>query len=168
MQGADAGEFAGGVQTGFDFSDSGLLAMGAAAAAPSPVSMRMREGLSEWRPRSAMARGGIGPECIAGVEVAEALVIEAHPESGCFRGSRAIPARKRMNISLKSNSLPNRHSWPSTVAGKPAAGVNLQVLRLRPSEAEGAGVVEDGVGQRMVGLLLGGGGETEEMVWARI
>ena len=49
--------------------------------------------------------------------------------------------------------------------GEAAAGEDLQVLGGLPDEAKRARVVHDGVGEGMVGSLLGGGGDAEQVAF---
>ncbi len=46
-----------------------------------------------------------------------------------------------------------------------AAGEDLHVFGGRPCEAERTGGVKDGVGERVVGTLFGGGGDAEEVAF---
>ena len=113
--------------------------------------------------------GGIGAEGVAGVKVAYGLVVESHPEAGdAGLGRAAIPASVsgRMKNSLEEGFVAEHACVAFDGGAQTAAGEIWTSAGGAPGEIAGAGGVDDGVGEGMVGALFGGGGEAEEIVSA--
>ena len=108
--------------------------------------------------------GGVGTEGVAGVKIADGRVVERHPEArdaglGCGIAGGQFDER------LIEEGFVAEHAFvPFDVRGEAAAGKNLHIFGGFPGETEIAGGIDDGVGERMVGALLGGGGDAEEIV----
>ncbi len=78
LQGANARQLAGGIESGFHLGDSGLLCDGSGGGGRVAVSMRTRR---PARCERGDGGGGVGAQRVAGVEIADGLIVESHPEA---------------------------------------------------------------------------------------
>ena len=141
------------------------LAMGAAATGESPVSMRTRR--PAWR-SAATACSGIGAEGVAGIEVAGEGVVEGHPQPRDAGSGGGDSLRQRDEEFLEEGFIAEQAIVAFDFGGEAAAGKNLHVFGGLPGEADALrAIIDDGVGERMVGALLGCGGHAEQIVLRR-
>ena len=109
--------------------------------------------------------GGIGAEGVTGVEVADGLVVEGHPEAGDAGVGRGDFGRQGDEGLLKEGLVAEETLLAFDFGGESAAGKNLHVFGGFPGEAVLAGEIDDGVGEGVVGALFGCGGDAEEIVF---
>jgi hypothetical protein len=161
LEGADSGEFTGGVERGFDLSDAGLLGDGCGGGGS--VSGEHEDADAE------AAKGGdgfgcVGTEGVLGVEVTGGGGVEGHPEAGDAGLGWADGIGQGDEEFAEEGFIAEEALEAFDCGGESASGEDLEVLGGFPGKAVEASLVDDGVGEGVVGLLFGGSGEAEEVV----
>ena len=111
-----------------------------------------------------MASAAVGTQGVAGVEITDGHIVESHPQARDARLRRCNSVRQRDKQLLKQRFVAEQAVAAFDLGGKAASGQNLHVFGGRPSQPARLRGIDNGVGQRMVGPLLGRSGQAQQVV----
>ena len=165
LQGANAGQLAGRIEASFDFGDPRLQAdrLGRLGRVAS-----QHQHPQTSAPQRSHGLGCIRTQCVAGVEVAGGHVVESHPQARHARLRRICVEWQGNEELLEERFVAQQTLVAFHLGGQTAAGQNLYLFRGLPDESASVGRIHNGVGQRMIRPLLGGGGQAQQVIFCAL